>query len=85
MNTVCIIGILKEVVDDYNRFFEYQVPYEVENETLTPRIIVRNWTGQPKSRLIILPLNTRVALHAHLELTEKFGTILLVEQLEVLR
>ena len=85
MNSVCIIGMLREVVDDYHRYFEYELPFQNENEKMTPRIIVRNWTDQPKPRLIVLPENTRVAIHGHLDITEKFGTILLVSELEVLR
>lgn len=85
MNTVCIIGILKEKIDDKHRYFEYDVPYEIEHETLTPRIIIRYWTDQDNPRLIVLPENTRVAIHGHLDVSKNFGTILLVEQLEVIR
>ena len=85
MNNVSIIGMLREVLDDYNRYFEYELPFSQDSGNVVPRIVVRYWTRQPKTRLIVLAENTRVAMHGHLENDEKFGTILLVEQLEVIR
>ncbi len=85
MNNVDIIGMLKEVINDYDRYFEYELPFDQINNNAAPKIVVRFWTRQPKARMIILPENTKVAIHGHLDADEKFGTILLVEQLEVLR
>ena len=85
MNCVDIIGILREVVDEHTRYFEYETPFEQDNNDVPSKIIVRYWTKQPNNRLIVLEKNTRVAIHGHLEMDKKFGTILLVEQLEVLR
>ena len=84
MNSVDIIGMLREVVDDYCRYFEYELPFAQEPDYGPNRIILKFWTKQAKSRLIVLPENSRVAIHGHLDVDKKFGTILLVEQLEVL-
>ena len=85
MNSVDIIGFLREGIDDYFRYFEYELPYLEENEKVVPKIVVKYWANQPKSRLIVLPSSTRVAIHGHLDAHEKFGTILIVEQVQVLR
>lgn len=86
MNSVNITGILREVIDEKYRYFEYQLPYDEENaEGSVNKIVVTFWTKLPKPRLIVLPENTRVAISGHLDVSQKFGTILLVEQLEVIR
>ena len=85
MNNVSIIGMLREGIDDYNRYFEYELPFDQINNKAEPKIVVRYWTRQPKARLIVLPESTRVAIHGHLDADANFGTILLVEQLEVLK
>ena len=84
MNSVNLIGILKECVDDTYRYLEYSVPFPEDGSLEFPRILVRYWNKQPGSRLITLPVNTRVAIHAHLDLDEKVGTVLIVEELEAL-
>ena len=85
MNSVNIIGYLREILDDYYRTFEYELPYFEENNTAVAKIVVKYWTNQPKARLITLPENSRVAIQGHLDAHEKFGTILIVEQVQVLR
>jgi hypothetical protein len=84
MNSVNIIGFLRENIDDTFRNFEYELPYLEENEKARTVIVVRNWTNQPNSRLNLYPANSRVAIHGHLDGHEKFGTILVVEQLQVI-
>ena len=84
MNAIHIIGMLRENVDDVYRYFEYELPYDEDDETMSAKIIVKNWTNQSKTRLAVLPSNTRVALTGHLDRCEKFGTIIVVEQLEVI-
>ena len=85
MNSVDIIGMLREKVDNQFRFFEYELPFLEEANNAPTTIIVRFWTDQLNSRLLVLEPNTRVALHGHLDGHEKFGTILVVEQFQVLR
>ena len=84
MNSVNIMGLLRENIDDYFRYFEYELPYLEENESVVPKIICKYWANQPKSRLNTLPDASRVAIHGHLDAHEKFGTILVVEQLQVI-
>ena len=84
MNCVDITGRLKEVIDENYRYFEYELPFLAEPENGAPLIISKFWTNVANSRLILLELNTRVIIHGHLEVHKKFGTILIVEQLEVL-
>ena len=85
MNSVNVIGILKEKIDDNFRYFEYELPYLDEPVEGPNIIVVKNWTNQPNSRLLVLDVGTRVALHAHLDTSKKFGTILVVEELQALR
>ena len=83
MNSVCITGRLRENIDEYYRNFEFELPY-MDDPTCNKNIIpVKFWSNQPNSRLNVLPDNARVIIHAHLDGHEKFGTILVVEQLEV--
>ena len=85
MNSVNILGYLREGVDEFYRYFDYDLPYTQEESDEVPRIVVKYWAKQPNPRLIVLPVNTRVAIHGHLDVDKNFGTILLVEQLEVIR
>ena len=85
MNSVNVIGMLRERIDGYYRYFEYELPYEEENNEAENKIVIRYWTEQPDSRLLVLPNNTRVAIEAHLDAHKDFGTILIVEQVQVLR
>lgn len=84
MNSVSIIGLLLDKIDDYFRYFEYDLPYIDERNEVVPRIPIKFWSNQPNSRLIALPDYTKVAIHGHLDNNKEFGTILLVEKLEVL-
>ena len=85
MNSVCIIGFLRERIDDFYRYFEYELPFLQETNKTTPIIVLRNWTGQSGARINVLEKNTRVAIHGHLDAHEKFGTILVVEELQTLK
>ena len=85
MNSVDIIGVLKDVIDEYHRKLMYDIPFSLEKDSKVSNIVIRYWTDQPLPRLISLEDSTRVAVHGHLEESEEFGTILLVQQLEVLR
>ena len=85
MNSVNIIGRLREKIDDHYRYFEYELPFDQTNSEQETRIVIKNWTRLPNSRLLVLEDNLRVAMHAHLDADKKFGTILVVEELQVLR
>ena len=82
MNSLCITGKLRENINELYRYFEYELPYFDEPDAGPCRIVTKFWTNQPKSLLCSLPENTRVIMHAHLDHHEKFGTILVVEQIE---
>ena len=84
MNCVNVIGLLRENINDSFRYFEYELPFFQENESAVPRIVLKYWTEQKNSRLSVLPLNARVAIHGHLDAHEKFGTIIIVEELQLL-
>ena len=84
MNCVDITGKLKDTIDDIYRYFEYELPFLAEPENAEPIIVLKYWTNMPKSRLVVLQNDTRVILHGHLEGHKKFGTILIVEQLEAI-
>ena len=85
MNSVNLIGILKDPIDDYFRYFEYELPYSDDPLKPTPRIVIKNWNGQPKSRILTLQSGVKIALHGHLDMNEKFGTILIVESFQGLK
>ena len=85
MNSVDIIGLLREKIDDNYRYFEYELPFLDEPSNGVTRIVIKFWMNQPNSRLLVLEPNTRVAIHGHLDAHEKFGTILVVEQFQALR
>ena len=84
MNSVNIIGKLRDVIDEKHRYFAYERPYKDEGGEDEPQIVVKYWTNQSKSRLMLLPSHTRVAIHGHLDTSEKFATILVVEQLQTM-
>ena len=85
MNSVNIIGFLRENIDETYRYFEYELPYMEENAEAKTIIVIRNWTNQPGSRLSLYPAGTRVAIHGHLDAHEKFATILVVEDIQQVR
>jgi len=85
MNSVAIIGKLREKIDGIYRFFEYELPHLKEPENGETRIVIKYWTNLPDSRLLVLENNLRVALHGHLDAHEKFGTILVVDDYQLLR
>lgn len=85
MNSVNIIGLLRENIDENFRYFEYELPYLEENNKAIPKIATKYWTNQKKNILLTTPINSRVAIHGHLDAHEKFGTILVVENIQILR
>lgn len=84
MNCINIIGLLRENIDEHHRYFEYELPFFQENNAAVPKIVLKYWTGQPNTRLNAIPSNTRVAVSGHLDAHEKFGTIIIVEDLQQL-
>ena len=85
MNSVNIIGIVRDNIDDIYRDFEYELPYSDDPFKKTPKIAIRQWTNQPNARLNVIPNGTHIAAHGHLDSHEKFGTILIVENFQTIR
>ena len=85
MNSVNIIGCLLETIDEKHRYMEYELPFLQENNKVKPIIVVKYWTEQSNTRLNVLEKGTRVAISGHLDASEKYGTILIVEELQSLR
>jgi len=85
MNSVNVLGYLRNEINEFYRYFDFDLPYSQDASASLPRIVIKYWAKQPNPRLIVLPSNTRVAIHGHLDVDKNFGTILLVEQLEVIR
>ena len=84
MNSVTLTGVLKEKTDRQFRGLVYDTPFIDCSEESVRKIKVKYWTPQHKSRLMLLPKDTKVLIHGHLESHEIFGTILLAEELEVI-
>lgn len=84
MNCVDITGRLREKIDEIYRYFEYELPYLEEPKEGPNLIVIKYWTNLPKSRLVMLNDNARVIIHGHLDRSENFATILVVEQIEVI-
>ena len=82
MNSVSIIGILKEKIDDYFRRFEYELPYSDDTTNGYPKIVIKYWSNQPNSRLLVLPEGTKIAAHGHMDFNKEHGTILIIESFQ---
>ena len=84
MNSVTLTGILKEQIDKDFRDLIYDTPFSDYHFLEVRHIKVKYWTHQHETRLSIIPSDSKVLIHGHLEEHEKFGTILLAEELEVI-
>ena len=84
MNAVVLTGHLQEIFDKGIREFAYDIPFADEKSNEKRHIKVKYWTNQKDNRLTMLPRNSRVLIHGHLDEHEIFGTILLAEELEVI-
>lgn len=85
MNSIELIAVVKDVVDDIYRYVEYDLPFENEEEETTATSIARYWVQGEKSRFTLLENGTLIALRGHLDVHPKFGTIVIVEQFNVLK
>ena len=84
MNSICISGKLREAIDEKYRLLEYELPYFEEPTSGESKIFCRYWSNQESTRLHAIEDNSRVLIQAHLEGHEKFGTILVVEEIEIM-
>lgn len=84
MNSVNLICVIQPPIDDVYREVEYLLPCFNDDGKNSQKLICKYWPGSPKSRFMQIKDGTRVVLCGHLDAHEKFGTILVVEQFEVL-
>ena len=85
MNTINIFGYLREKVDSYHRYLEYELPFLRANDTAQTRIVVKYWTDQSKNILMLLEKNSKVAISGHLDAHPEFGTIIVAEEIQQLK
>jgi len=85
MNCVDIIGVLRDCIDEKFRYFEYEVPYTDDYDAKDHLIVVRDWTNLNGANFIKIAAGTKVAIHGHLDINEKFGTIIIAEQVQTLK
>ena len=83
-NSICLSGKLRDALDEKFRVLEYELPYFEEPKSGEAKIICKYWNNQENTRLHAIATNTRVIIHGHLDGHEKFGTILVVEQIETM-
>ena len=79
MNSVEILGYLKEIDGDF-RIVEAVLPTFNDKGKNTALIRMKYWTTGNKCYFLSLPINSHVAIRGHLDVDEKFGTIVIVEQ-----
>lgn len=85
MNIVSLIGVLKQNIDEVYREIEYALPCYNENDVDSQILVSKYWPNSQNSRFTQLATGTKVAITGHLDKNEKFGTILVVEQFDVLK
>ena len=85
MNTVTLVAYLKENIGNEFRKVETVKPTFDENGDNKVNVITRFWAGGEKNYLRVMPINSMVSIVGHLEFDEKFGTIIIVEQMECLK
>ena len=85
MNTVSLIGYLKENIGNEFRRVEAFKPTFDDEGNHTVSLMTRYWAGGEKNYLRIMPINSQVSIIGHLEFDENFGTIIVVEQLQCLK
>lgn len=79
MNSVEIVGYLKDKDGEF-RLVETPLPTFNDKGKNTASIYMKYWASGNKSYFLTLPMNSCVAIRGHLDVDEKFGTIVIVEQ-----
>lgn len=85
MNSVHIIGYLKDVKNVQFREIEIPIPTFDDDGNNSLTVMLRYWTGGNRNYLTSLPGKSHVAITGHLEFDKNFGTIVMVEQLYCLK
>lgn len=84
MNSVELIAVLKENIDDKFRYAEYALPTFNDDNKNIQVVVTRYWSNQPNTILNRYEVGKHVAIRGHLDAHEKFGTIVIVETLELI-
>lgn len=85
MNSVNLIGYLHENLGNNIRKAQISSPVFNDEGNNTFMIYLKYWAGGDRNFLTSLPNKSHVAIQGHLEYAEKFGTIVVVEQLYCLK
>ena len=84
MNSISLICSLKNNIDAFYRNAEYALPLYNDEGKSTQEIVLRYWTNSSPCRLTSLKEGTHIAIRGHIDRHEEHGTIVIVEQLEVI-
>ena len=79
MNSVDLIGYLRKVDGEF-RLVEVSLPTFNDEGKNTALVYMKYWTDGNKNYFLSLPKDSLVGIHGHLDVNEKFGTIVIVEQ-----
>ena len=82
MNLVELSGYLKENLDAIYRELEFAIPGNNIDHGFSTKIVCKYWTNSPNSLLINYKSEHMVGIRGHLERDQKFGIILVVEEIE---
>ena len=80
MNSVEVIGYLREQIEEFRKI-EIGLPAYNDQDKNSGEILAKYWAGGDKNYFLLLPAGAQVAIRGHLDVDEKFGTILIIEQL----
>lgn len=81
MNSIELIGYLKEMEDKETRKVEIQLPVFNELNQNTMIVPCKYWAGGERNYLISLPINSHVAIRGHLNFDQNHQMLVMVEQL----
>lgn len=84
MNSVELIAVTKSKIDSIYRYIEYALPAFNQDNKNSQVIVARFWPNMPDCRFSSMEEGKKIAVRGHLDALEKYGTILIVEQFEVL-
>lgn len=85
MNSIDVIGYIRNNLGDGYRKIEVGLPTFNDDGKNTTEIIAKYWAGGDRNYFLVLPENSHVAIRGHLDYDEKFGTIVIAEQLYCLK
>lgn len=84
MNSITLICSLKNNIDSIYRQAEYALPSYNDDGKSTQDIVLKYWTNTKGSRLTSLNVGTHIAIRGHIDHNDEHGTIVIVEQFEII-